>query len=307
MKILEFISNRNAVMSSVQSVRVFSGIDYMCMNHFTTDRGTQCAAYICFQLSTFDGDMKDIFSFKENPLKLFYAVSPISMSVFFGNDMKIFKEHKEGERNTFFKKGEIKDINDFVNYSNELIKCSMCSREMSASMSKYYPYETDEMTHCSLSFEVDKERESKLFKLVDFMKDMTIEGVMRKMKPYEKHITEMMSSDKYVNGSVTSKERQLYWMINDMPIKVNLKKDGGIVIYYRKDANVNAKMFFKYEKNFSIDTDNVSKGFFGFICQTNVVDRCKTFINDKGEPMSDEEKKEEVLKMLDEVFKAYSL
>lgn len=304
MRTLEFVSSRNTVRSSVQYARGF-GVN--SVNRFMTDRGTKCAAYVYFQLSEFDGDMKDTFNVKENPLKFFYAVSPMSMSVFFGNNMTLFKDHRNGERNTFFKKGEIKDINDFVSCSNGLIRCSRCRGEISIGMSEYYPYGTDDMTRCPLSFEVDREREGKLLKLVDFMKDMTIEGVMRKMKPYEKYITEMMSSDKYVNGSITSKERQLYWMINDMPMTVNLKKDGGIVIYYRKDANVNAKMFFKYEKNFSIDTDNVSKGFCGFMCQTNVVDRSKKFTNGKGERMSDEEKKEEVLKMLDEVFKAYSL
>lgn len=305
MRTLEFISSRRAVKSSVQNVRGFNGANFL--NHFMTDRNTKCAAYINFQLSTFDGDMKDAFNVKENPLKLFYAVSPMSMSVFFGNSMKAFKEHKEGERNTFFKKGEIRDINDFVTYSNGLIKCNMCCWEVSAKMLQYYPY-VDDSSHSSLSFEVDKERERKLFKLVDFMKDMSIEGIERKMKPYEKYITEMMSKDRYVNGNIISKERQLYWMINAMPIKVNVNKDGEIIICYKRDdVKADAEMFFKYEKNFSIDTDNVSKGFFGFICRANIRDEATKFTNDKGEPMSDEEKIEEVLKMLDEVFKAYSL
>lgn len=292
---IDFVSDGKTISSSIKKATGFFDEDDF-VNHFVTDRGTKCGSYICFLLSKLGGDVREAFNVKENPLKLFYATSPTSMKVSFGNEMCIFKMHKEGERKTFFRKGEIEDIIDYVKSTNGIFRCSMCSEEASAKKLKYEKIKSDETMYFSLSFEVDKERERKLFKLVECMKDMSIEGIERKMKPYEKGFRRIMSTEKYEVGNDESRSLLLFWEIYQPKITAVMTDSGEILIDYMKEGVcTSTSMFFKHE-----DTGC-------FICRANGIDRTTLFLNEKGEKISEMKQRAFVLDSLDEVFRTYSI
>ena len=289
MKTLNFKFDGNAIIHNTLQDRNYTSVEFMNMFEIGD---LKCGANTSLYPFPSNSDLEGMFDIKKNPLKLFYTVSPVSMSIFFGNEISIFKLHEEGKRKTFFKKDEIERVIKHVNDSNGLIRCSLCKKDGKKFFSEYVPEENSK-SYGSLAFEVNDDHKKKLVKLVNAMKDMTVDGVMMKMKAYKKYIEEFMRTREFSRQFDYKKTSMIKNAIDFFPLRTCCKNNGEIIIDY-EGKRYNAEMYFKE------DSGKV-------ICRTNLYDNEEKFEDKKGVHMTVKEENEIVLKLIDEVFDMYSL